>query len=212
MRSNWRIALAVALAVLVGERAASAQVGGSPAGDQTGGNTNGGLSEPAEESVMPKDPSATTVAPPRPSRVSSFDRVTTARRDVVSTPSQAGRAGGQGGTSAVGPYRARSVQVQPKGPKERVPTGSSWQQVPQRPTSPSPATVRSTTHDYYPGMRPGRQPNANRPQAARSGQRRSGMMGGSISGLGVNTGKAASSGQTATPRPGTAPPVAAPRR
>ena len=199
MRYNWRLGLVLGLAISVGETAVRAQVGGTAAGGQPGGpavsppaagDSNSGLSEPALGDSTLTDPS---VAPPRPSRVSSFNRVTTGRREVVSAPSQARRAVGPGGTSAVagktspsaalGPYRARAAQAQAKGAKDRTPASSTWREGPQRPTSPPPATARSTAHNYYPGMRPGEHPNANTPQAAGTGQRRNGMPGGSYRGL-----------------------------
>ncbi len=165
------------------------------------GGTNGGVSNPAQGDSTLTDPSARIVVPPRPSRVSSFNRVTTGRSEVVSTPSQARRAAGPVGSSvaagkispsaAIGPYRARAIQAQAEAAKDRAPTSSSWHEAPEPPTSPPPAAVRSTAHNYYPGMRPGLQPNANTPQAARTGQRRTGMPGGALSGLGAGAAKVA---------------------
>ena len=217
MRTNRRLGLVLGLAISVGGSAARAQVGGADAGAQAGGPavspasgalTNRVPSEPAQADNSLTDPSATKVSPPRPSRVSSFDRVTTRRGEVVSAPSQARRAmtGTTSPSAAIGPYRARATQAQAKGAKDRIPASSSWHEGPQSPTSPPSATVRSTAHNYYPGMRPGQHPNANTPQAARTGQRRTGLPAGALSGLGANAAK------VAHPAPGPSSAVAAPRR
>ena len=202
MRNYWRLGLVLGLAISVGQSAANAQVGGTSSGAQASGVTvspaagadaNRGLYDPAQGGNALTNPSTTTVAPPRPSRVSPFNRVTTSGSAVVSVPSPARRAAAPGGTSAAatGSYRARAMQAQAKGVKDRIPASSSWNEGTQRPTSPPPATVRSTTHNYYPGMRPGLAPNVNTPQAARSGQSRTGMMAGGLLGLGANTAKVA---------------------
>jgi hypothetical protein len=229
MRNNWRLGLALGLAISVGGTAARAQVGNTVAGAQAGGPTvsapavgdaNGGLSGPAPGDGTQTDPIATTASPPRPSRVSSFNRVTTGRSEVVSAPSQARRTAGLGGTSAVagktspsaalGPYRARATQAQTKGVRDRAPASSTWRESPQRPTTPAPPTVRSTAHNYYPGLRPGQQPNANTPQAAGTGQRRNGIPAGALLGLGANTARVARPAPTRGSAPSSA--VAAPRR
>jgi hypothetical protein len=226
MRINWRLGLVLGLAITVGASIARAQTGGAsstgvPAGGAavsptTGGDTNGGLSEPAQGDDALSHPNAATAAPPRPSRSAAFNRVTTGRREVVPAPSQARRAAGPreslavaGKTSAsdaLSVYRARAAQLQAKGAKDRASASSTWHEGPQRPMSPPPAMVRSTTHNYYPGMRPGQQPNANTPQAAHTGQRRPGMAGGALLGLGASTAK------VARPAPGPSSSVVAPRR
>jgi hypothetical protein len=220
MRNYWRIGLVLGLAILVSQSAAHAQVGGTSSGAQASGATvspavaadaNRGLYDPAQGDNPLVNPSATKEAPPRSSRVSSFNRVTTGRSEVVSVPSPARRAVAPGGTSAAatGSSRARSMQAQAKGAKDRIPASSSWNEGTQRP-NPPPATVRSSAHNYYPGMRPGQAPNANTPQAARSGQRRTGMMAGGLLGLGANTAKAARPAPTLRLAPSAA--AAAPRR
>ena len=220
MRNYWRLGLVLALAISVGQSAANAQVGGTSSGAQASGVTvspaagadaNRGLYDPAQGDNALTNPSTTTVAPPRPSRVSPFNRVTTGGSAVVSAPSPARRAAAPVGTSAAatGSSRARAMQAQAKGAKDRIPASSSWNEATQRP-SPPPATVRSSAHNYYPGMRPGQAPNANTPQAARSGQRRTGMMAGGLLGLGANTAKAARPAPTLRLAPSAA--AAAPRR
>jgi hypothetical protein len=204
MRNDWRIGVALGLAVLVGATAARAQVAGPGDGGQTGGSaavpqaerqTNGGLSDPGQGNPALKEPGEKPVVPPRPKRVSSFNRVTTARRDAVSAPSSAGPVRAQEGTA-----------------KDRIPKGSSWQQGTQQPTTPPAATVRSSSHNYYPGMRISQHPNANTPQAARTGQRRTGMQAGALSGAGLSTAKSARSPQTAAPAAGRPATGAPPRR
>ena len=221
MRNYWRLGLVLGLAISVSQSAANAQVGGTSSGAQASGATvspapaadaNRGLYDPAQGDNPLVNPSATKVAPPRPSRVSPFNRVTTGGSAVVSVPSPARRAAAPVGTSAAatGSSRARAMQAQAKGAKDRIPASSSWNEVTQRPSSPPPATVRSTAHNYYPGMRPGLAPNANTPQAARSGQRRTGMMAGGLLGLGANTAKVARPAPTVRLAPSAA--AAAPRR
>jgi hypothetical protein len=221
MRNYGRLGLVLGLAISVSQSAAHAQVGGTSSGAQASGatvnpapagDTNGGLYDPTQGDNALTNPSTTTVAPPRPSRVYSFNRVTTGGSAVVSVPSPARRAAAPGGTSAaaIGSSRARAMQAQAKGAKDRIPASSSWNEGAQRPTSPPPATVRSTTHNYYPGMRPGLAPNVNTPQAARSGQSRTGMMAGGLLGLGANTAKVARPAPTVRLAPSAA--AAAPRR
>jgi hypothetical protein len=221
MRNYGRFGLVLGLAISVGQSAAHAQVGSTTSGAQASGatvspaaagDTNGGLYDPTQGDNALTNPSTTTVAPPRPSRVSPFNRVTTGGSAVVSVPSPARRAAAPAGTSAAatGSSRARAMQAQAKGAKDRIPASSNWNEGTQRPTSPPPATVRLSAHNYYPGMRPGQAPNANTPQAARSGQRRTGMMAGGLLGLGANTAKAARPAPTVRLAPSAA--AAAPRR
>jgi hypothetical protein len=202
MRNNWRLGLVLGLAILVDETAARAQggntspvaqAGGAAASPARAGDSNRAASALAQGDDTMLDPSATIPAPPRPSRVPSFNRVTTGRREVVAAPAQTARAAAQA-----------------KGAKDRIPSGSSWYEGPQRPTGPPPATVRSTAHNYYPGMRPGLAPNANTPQAARSGQRRPGMSAAALSGLRANTANVARPAPTMRPTPSSS--VPAPRR
>ena len=225
MRNNWRLGLVLGLVISVGGTTARGQGGNTAGGTQAGsptvspsavGDANGGLSQPAPGDSTLTDPSTTAVSPPRPSRVSSFNRVTSGRSEVVSAPSQARRAAGSGGTSAVGgkmspsaalgPYRARATQAQAKAARDRIPASSTWREGPQRP--PPPPTVRSTAHNYYPGMRPGEHPNANTPQAAGTGQRRTGVAAGAVLGPRQHAGRRPSP----TRGSGSSSAVAAPRR
>jgi hypothetical protein len=218
MRIDRRIGLLLGLAVSVAGTSARGQVGGTAAGTPVGGagtqvgaDSNGGLSAAALGDNTPKDPTATTVAPPRPSRVSPFNRVTTARRGGASSPSPASVAGTRSQAAPMGPYSVQAAaQARAKVAQGGVPSSSTWQQTTQRPVS-APSTGQTTARSYYPGMRPGQQLNANTPQAARAGQRRTGMSAGMLSGLGANAAKVARPGPTTRPgQPATS--GAAPRR
>ena len=107
MRIDVRLGLALLLAIAVsgGGRAARAQVAGAATGAQAGGPVvapqvggprNGGLFDPLEGDNRLSDPGAAPAISPLPSRVSPFNRVTTARRGAVSAPSRPGRIAGPG--------------------------------------------------------------------------------------------------------------------
>ncbi len=207
MNTLWRLGLMCGLVVLVIQTAANAQTVGTAANAQTVGTaanaqtvgTAANAQTVGTPSLMPgagfssggtsqaelraDDVDASFVGPPAPPspRSSSFNRVTTTRRQVVSAPSRT--TAGSGGTTAGvggGPYHPLQTYSTPpqtagaRGAYSEVPAGSSQQTGPRQPRS-QPVMVRSTPHNYYPSMRTGQYANANRAQIARPGKR-TGMM------------------------------------
>ena len=164
MRNYGRLGLVLGLAISVSQSAAHAQVGGTSSGAQASGatanpapagDTNGGLYDPTQGDNALTNPSTTTVAPPRPSRVSPFNRVTTGGSAVVSAPSPARRATAPAGTSAAatGSSRARAMQAQAKGAKDRIPASSSWNACRPCPRVSAPRPARRTRRARFPGRR-----------------------------------------------------------
>ena len=106
-----------------------------------------------------------------PSSRLSYNRLTTGRQAVVSTQprvAQPGAIPAASGRMAEGvslhPYSDRMRQAQATGVNPDVPSGSSMSQASESP----PAIVRSTApHNFYPGMRSSRYPNANTAQITR---------------------------------------------
>ncbi len=222
MRHSWRIALA--LAALSCGTTASAQDLGAAANGQGGADPSGGVSQPALRDADSKD-SSPRVAPPAQQRTAArFGRITSTRREVVVSPPPdvVGRLGGTAtaaGVASAGshlhPYSAQAALRAGTGADPRFPVGSSGQEL-RRPATPPTVTVRSTTHNYYPNMRPGLGPNANVPPsrmrrggvggAGGSGAATSMMMRGMLGGTqrqAARNGQAASSGRgPAGPAPG----------
>jgi len=192
-----------------GGAAPNAQVGGVAVDAQNGGNLNGGLPDPVEKDAEHKDPRTSKPAPTQGRRSSFFDRVTTVRRDEVPSSSPATRVARPGGASAVSgvkpqadplrPHHAQAMQARIPAADPHVSAGSSWHQESERPASPTQGAVRSTMNNYYPGMRSGRQPNANAAQVANAGRGRTRAPAGLMLMPGASPAHAARSGQPTTP-------------
>jgi len=198
MRHCRRICFTLVIAAVSHGTFAYAQVAGpGPIPQADAGNSsalngtplNSGLSQPALQNADLKD-STVRKAPPAQQRKSAhFTRVTSTRREAVvlsppgGTSASAGTAAPSG---ALHPYSAQAAQMAASGASIQAPAGSSWQDG-RRPATPPRITVRSTTHNYYPTMRPAQGPNANVPAALRmrqpgigsaTGMMAPGMMGG----------------------------------
>jgi hypothetical protein len=100
---------------------------------------------------------------------SAYNRVRSIRREMVaSSPVAAARQGGSsagtGMMSSAAPLHPYSSQASParaqQAASSRIPTSSSSHQQPPPPAG-APVMVRSTTHNYYPALRPAQHPNAN---------------------------------------------------
>ena len=149
MSDNWRIGVALGLAVLVGGTNASAQTGGTDASAQTGGtvrvprsaertraqpggNSNRGLSDPALDEEKAKDDMPKKLVPPRPTRNSSFNRVTSTRASWCPPRRSARRAGTSGAagkgsqTGQLHPHAIQAVKDRARAADSQVPQGSSW--------------------------------------------------------------------------------------
>ncbi len=198
MIGNWRLGMALGLAILGSAAAANAQGVGSPDGSssvatQSGTSTTGSVGEAATGLVggvptgsvggaatAQQDNSSLSrrASPSATTRLgSSFNRLTTARRSVVFTPSRPA-VGSAGSMTAAGmASRGDSLHpysTQPRRPSSEVPAGSSLQ-APRQPQR-QPVMVQSTPHNYYPTMRTGQYVNANRAQVSRA-RTGMGMMG-----------------------------------
>jgi hypothetical protein len=112
-----------------------------------------------------RGPNLRAVAPAQ--RGVSFNRVTSARQDVVAD-SGAARIARPGGTSPGSRAASRLDSHRPFSAQASPFAGmsSSWSE-PQRPAA-EPAAVRTTRHNYYPGMRTEQHPNANTAKISRS--------------------------------------------
>jgi len=219
MRHSWLIALA--LAALSCGTSANAQAVGPPANAQVGADPSRALSQPALPDSELKDSSPRVPSSAQQRSASRFGRVGSTRREVVVSPPAAvvGRLGGTSTAAGVvsegtqlHPYSAQAAMQAGTGVDTRIPVGSSGQQF-RQPATPPTITVRSTTHNYYPTMRPGLGPNANVPQT----RMRRGGVGGGASGaasgmmmrgmLGAAQRQTARSGQVASPARGAAGPA-----
>ena len=180
MKTYWRIGIGLALAVVFGGTPASAQVGGPATGAQAGGSARGDSADADDQAPEKKDESVKKVATPRPKHLSSFNRVSTTRTEVVPAPSQGARAGG----ASAGAGTKSGADARAKAANGGVPAGSTARQEPQRPTTPPATTTRTITHNYYPTMRRGLGPNANTPQVGRTRRGQIGVMAGMGSGTG----------------------------
>jgi len=203
MRDSWRIGLVLGLAALSGGTAANAQsggaapnaqVGGAAAQAQNGGNLNGGLSGPVEKDAEHKDSTTSKPAPAQRRTGSFFDRVTTVRQEAVPSSPPAAVSGVKSQTDPLRPRNAQAMQTRKPSADPHVSAGSSWHQESERPASPTRGTVRSTTHNYFPGMRLPRQPNANAAPVASAGRGRTRVPAGQA--------QAARNGQRSTPSRG----------
>ena len=174
MRHIYGFGCTSAVAFVFSSVAASAQVGvAPPAGMPVGGASIGVLSEfgagmGESGATVPK-----RVAPSAPKRTPRFNRLTSTQTQVVPMPSQ-------GAT----PARSNSAASRSAG----IPAGSTWRkELP--PSRPPATTVRSAARNYYPGLRPGVHPNADRAQVRARGNQfglGSGIgVGGLSSGAGV---------------------------
>ena len=212
MRYGWRIRAVLGLAVLFGGTAANAQGGGAVAGAQVGGSSKGSVSsDSGQEDETADDPKATTPAPPPRSRVPTFNRVTSTRRETVPASPQAARSGakspgtGRAAQSDPGrPYTSQALQARARAAKAQVPAGSTGQPGPRRRAIPPPPAIESTTRNYYPGMKPGQQLNANTAQVKRGGQRLTGAAATVVPGMsgGTSAGRVvARPGPNATQKP-----------
>jgi hypothetical protein len=197
MRHSRRIALALVVTLIAVNRVTTARAqgggpatatgaGASPAENPQGASAAGGLLQPPSRDGGLDDSSARTVTPPPSPRSGTFGRVTTIQTQVVTTPQ---RGVARGGT-----------RMDP-----RVPKGSTWQDSPG-PSRPTTATTRSTTHNYYPGLRRAAGPNANVPadQVRRGGAGVAGVMmlngmTGGAQGRGIRSGQSVSPGRSPAP-------------
>jgi hypothetical protein len=191
MNGFWRIGLAAGLATFFAVSFAYAQSGGTGAGLQTGGaavgapsgsNLGGGANQAAQGDPKTKDSKARTLPGVQRRSSTYFDRVSTTRREVA--PSA-----GMGAPGPSHPYSARSIQSARRPGDPQTPTGSSWQNS-QRPVSPPPVTIRSTTQNYFPGMRSAQGVNVGAMQAdqlMRSRTRRPGARGAGAGAGGANS-------------------------
>ncbi len=220
MKHFWRVGLAVLVALAAFSRGTTANAQGGAAGTTQGGGTadnpqqgqnpGGGLIQPGQDESGFDDSNARTL-PPSP-RSGLFGRVTSTQRQVVnaSPPGGVARSGGAGAMTQNGqtrPFAARAGRASGAPTASPVPEGSSWQQT-RRPASPPSSTVRSTTHNYYPTLRPSLGPNANAPPRTQVRRGRAGA--GAGSGVGVTNSMMGGGAQGAQPVPGSRPlPVAA---
>ena len=163
-RNSWRIGLVFVLATLGGGIAANAQSVASPNAQGVASPSDRTASPAQRSRVSPStSSSARRFAPPQ--RGISYNRVTT-RPQAAGGATPRRTSAGSGTISQADSLRPFSAQAA----NPRVPASSSWSQQPQRPASPSPMMVRTTPHNYYPGMRPEQHPNANTAQIT-SGRR-----------------------------------------
>ncbi|MGP0068323.1 MAG: hypothetical protein ACLQGP_32595 [Isosphaeraceae bacterium] len=135
-----------------GANATGGPGGGSPANVQRGGTAN----------VIGRPPAT---APRLSSR--SYNRLTTARQDVVPTASRpvgtsvAAAGMPRPGGDSLHPYSDQMLRAQAAGSNSEVPWSSTQQPRPETP----PVIQRPTaSHNFYPSMRTGRYPNANTAQ------------------------------------------------
>jgi hypothetical protein len=216
MRRFYQVGCATVLAFVFGGATAFAQVAGAPAGAGAGGGMQDNSSALDELSSRPRE--SIPKPPTGPSRMSTFNRVTTTRKQVVPVPPQAAGAS-RGGTSS--PATARPFTPKPgndraNAAKSAIPAESTWRQT-KRPAPPPATATKSVTRSYYPGMRPGAHPNADVAQTrARNG--RGSMQGGMGMGMGMGMGTLGGAHARGAARPGVtgapprAPAGAMPRR
>jgi hypothetical protein len=186
----YRIGSAFGLACVLSGAAANAQVPATAAGTQSGGaastapsggNSLSDLTDAVDANGASTQPAITKVPAPPTSRMSSFNRVTTTRRFTVPAAGQAARLARSGGASGGAIAAARDHALNPINPASssprrsaasspEVPVGSTWRQAPDRPTRPPATAVRSSTHNYFPGLRSGQHTNSNTAQVTHGGR------------------------------------------
>lgn len=139
---------------------AAARVGSSPIG--SGGGSPATVSRGGTANNLSGRAATTT----QRATGRSFNRVTTARPDVVSTSSRTARPGGTSVASgrmaqddSLHPYSDQMRLAQAGRSNSEIPSSSSWRPE-SRPES-QPVMSRSAPHNYYPTMRTGQYPNAN---------------------------------------------------
>jgi hypothetical protein len=163
MRDFFRVGCVSVLAFVIGGATAFAQVGGFP---PTGAPAGGGLRDDGaakdDQDSEPREPVAKKAPPTGPTRMSTFNRVTTTRKHVATAPPPAARASRAGNASpgAARPVTPKTGNDRTKPVNSAIPSDSTWRQT-QRPAAPPVTTVRSETGNYYPGMRPGTHHNGN---------------------------------------------------
>jgi hypothetical protein len=219
MQNFYRVGVVSILAFVFGGAAANAQfTGAPPGGEPTGQDFKGKIPDTDERDRQLGELVAKKAAPAPPPRTSKFNRVTTTRKQVVPSPGASASRGGSPSSgiaagsrpAAMRPFTPKAANERAKATPSGIPTDSTWRQTP-RPASPPATSLKSVTRNYYPGLRPGAHPNADRAQTrARNG--RSSALGGIGVGLGMSGGAksapAARPGQSAIPAHG----AAAPRR
>ncbi len=215
-RDFYRIGSVLSLAFVLGGAAAKAQVGGTAPSGQVrspaSGTSKGDLSRPDDDGEERSDLNAKKAPAPPPARMSTFNRVTTTRKEVVPAQSQAARVARPGGTSTGAAAASRAGVLHPytkpanaraKMANSGVPNGSTARQEPRQSTRPATA-VRSATHNYYPTLRPGAHVNANKAQVAAASKGRNSAQLGAGVGMGLGMGMAGSNAAQMA-RPGSSP-------
>ena len=206
MKDFCQVGCVSVLAFVFGGATALAQVGGAPpAGAQARGGLQDNSSALDDAAAEARAPIAKKIPPPAPARMSTFNRVTTTRKQVAPAPAAGASRAGTASSAAVAAARAKAIN-------SAIPAGSTWRQA-QRPAPPPATTVKSVTRSYYPGMRPGVHPNADVAQTrARTGRGSTpaGMGMGALSGGRAKA--AARPGLSGTAGHGHAPGAGPPRR
>jgi hypothetical protein len=217
MRDFYQVGFAAFVAFVFGGSGANAQVGLLPPSSIPGQGPSSidgaGVDDPDSELREPLLKSAAPSAAAR--RRSRFNRVTTTRKEGVPGAPQGARAGSASSASraaASGPYTSQAMREHRAAANSAIPSGSTWRQ--ERPkAAPPPSATRSVTHNYYPGMRPGLHPNADKATVrSRNGRNSAGAVFGM--GLGMSAGRASGSASRSgtAAMPGRAPAAAAPPR
>jgi hypothetical protein len=190
MRHLYRIGSVLGLAFVFGGAVASAQVGGAGGSGQAGGTpaggaSLGGMSNPGYEDAESSALRAKTVTTPPRNKKSAFGRVTTTRKEVVPSPSQAARSGGASSGALAGPragslhpFESSAAIARARAANGGGASDSSARREQPRPTRPPAMGVKSVTHNYYPTIRQGRNINSNVAPTARGAKGRNPMQGG----------------------------------
>jgi hypothetical protein len=144
--------------------------GGTAARAQTGAESRSQPAAPQARTNAAKPLSARSLAPPE--RGISYNRLTTVRTQVMSTTSpraaRGARAAGGASPGLLGSMTQAEAHLPfsaqgPQAARSRAALAGSWQE----PARPAPPDVGSTTHNYFPGMRPEQHPNGNTVQITR---------------------------------------------
>lgn len=149
---------------------------GIPGAALAPGMTGQALTPALVHRPMPGAGATGPIVTPAPGHSSmSYQRLTSVRREPVGSssgmvPGRAGaRSGGAGRVASGDPLQSYSLRT-PQARNAGVPTGSTAHQESRRAAA-APLAVRTTSHNYFPGMRPAQHPNAS---AARTGGRMGG--------------------------------------